>query len=146
MSFSLHWIASWAISVFGVVLFIKSCNAWQLIYLVMYLRAGYWFATYQLNEEIKALCRKLVDQNYPLYEKLAVCRKAPLNIVSIWNSALFAFIGYANYYFQQRGVRNSLSIVNDISIMLQAPQFLIVVFCVIESFVLSIVYVITFGK
>ncbi|EAT34475.1 AAEL013288-PB [Aedes aegypti] len=151
---SLHWIASWAITITGIVLIFKPFDdlvPCHLFYLIVYLRVGYWFGAYKLNEAIKDSCRKLVHENYELYESLTIYRKAPLQIVSFWNTALFAVLGYAKSLFVQNGTATLKGpcqhpFDNDLLDALRSPQMVIVIFCAIESLVLSCFYMIAFSK
>ncbi|KXJ82778.1 hypothetical protein RP20_CCG011211 [Aedes albopictus] len=150
----LHCIASWAISITGIILIFKPFSensSCYMFYLLIYLRAGYWFGTYKLNEEMKVPCRKLIDENYELYEGLTTYRKAPLLIVSLWNTALFVVIGYAKNFFDQTGLGNSAGSCKqpfdiDLFSSLQTPQTVIVIFCVTESLVLSCFYAVAVAR
>lgn len=136
----------------GVVMILKPLSAdspCQLFYVLVYLRAGFWFGTYMLNEKIKDPCRKLIDNNYLLYRNMTSYRKAPLQIVSFWNTALIAVNGYAKDFFEQNGMESSGNcqpIDHDLVKALNSPQLMIVIFCGIESIALSCFYVVAMGK
>lgn len=146
--FSLHWLASLAIFTFGVVLLFKPLCADDPclgFYLLVYLRAGFWFGTYILSEKLKAPCRLLIAKHYPLYCKMTTYRKAPLQIVSFWNTTLIAVNAYARHLLEKSEMESSgkckLMIDSDLMDALAAPQLVIVIFCGIESVALSCFYV-----
>lgn len=146
--FSLHWFVSGAIFLTGLILTLappSQDHACHLYFIIVYLRAAYWIATYIQHERIKPACQKLINQNYNLYLDMSCYRKAPLQIVSIWNIVLLAVQNYAQSLFLARehganicGLNDSVDNFHSFKI---SPQMFIVIFCGLETFTLGCFYI-----
>nr|XP_019533795.2 uncharacterized protein LOC109405219 [Aedes albopictus] len=146
--FSLHWFVSGAISCVGLALTLAPPSpehACHLYFIIVYLRAAYWIATYIQHEQIKPACQRLINQNYNLYLDMSCYRKAPLQIVSIWNIVLLAVQNYTRSLFLVRqhgadlcgGVNGD----NDFHSLQISPQMFIVIFCALETITLGCFYI-----
>lgn len=114
------------------------------------MRAVYWVATYILHEQIKPACQKLINQNYHLYLDMSCYRKAPLQIVSIWNIVLLAVQNYTQSLFLARQHGANICGVTEhdhkLSWMQISPQMFIVIFCGLETFTLGCFYIPAISK
>lgn len=146
--FSLHWLVSGAIFFIGLALTLappSPDHACHLYFIIVYMRAVYWVATYILHEQIKPACQKLINQNYNLYLDMSCYRKAPLQIVSIWNIVLLAVQNYTQSLFLARQHGANICGVTEhdpkLSWMQISPQMFIVIFCGLETFTLGCFYI-----
>ncbi|XP_062554600.1 uncharacterized protein LOC134219747 [Armigeres subalbatus] len=145
--FSLHWFVSGAIFFIGLFITLglpRQDHACHMYFIIMYLRTIYWIATYILHERIKPACQKLVNQNYSLYLDMSCYRKAPLQIVSIWNIVLLALQNFIHTLFLagKHGTDICDAIDDDDYDEIEiSPQIFIVIFCGLETTILSFFYI-----
>lgn len=143
--FSLHWFVSGAIffiGLFATLTLRRQDHACNVYFIIAYLRFAYWIATYIQHEKIKPACQKLVNQNYSLYLDMSCYRKAPLQIVSIWNITLLALQSFVHSLFVAREHGTDLCYAIDDEDEIQiSPQMFIVTFCGLETIILSCFYI-----
>lgn len=144
--FSIHWFASAASFFIGLVLTLappSQDHACHLYFIMVYYRAGYWIATYIQHEQIKPACQRLINQNYNLYRDMTCYRKAPLQIVSIWNMVLLAVQSYVQTMFMAHEHGPNICAVIDFDddrFPTISPQLFIVIFCGLETITLGCFY------
>ncbi|XP_055636289.1 uncharacterized protein LOC129775502 [Toxorhynchites rutilus septentrionalis] len=147
---SFHWLTSVAILVGGIFWLVTAPSndgegsPCQLYFVMVYIRMVFWFLTYVQHELIKPPCQKLINQNYNLYLDMTCYRKAPLQIVSLWNMVLIAVQGYVRSLFKMH--EHGASICSgvgfeEITKLEISPQMFIVLFCGLETMTLACFYI-----
>ncbi|EDV42110.1 uncharacterized protein Dana_GF17177 [Drosophila ananassae] len=101
-AFSLHLLISTAISIIGIVLAAsypaeKRCDAY---FIMLYLRATFWVITYLFDHFVKIQHNNLRMNGYHDFHRETNMQKGiPLQLVSLWNSALLAVQALIHHYY-----------------------------------------------
>ncbi|XP_055585737.1 uncharacterized protein LOC129738543 [Uranotaenia lowii] len=153
VSFSIHWILSGAVTIVGLVFILwppqsTGDSLCHLYFAIVYWRMVFWIGTYAQHELIKPPCQRLINQNFCLYRDMTCYRKAPLQIVSIWNTMLIGVQLYTHSLFAVSDRNQSIcahvgpdTVVGAIWDHKITPQLFIVLFCLLETLALSCFYV-----
>ncbi|XP_053669870.1 uncharacterized protein LOC128720235 [Anopheles nili] len=153
--YSAHFFLATAIVIAGII---ASSLSWphpeddasSLYFIIIYLRIGYWLVTYVMHERSKKEFGRLVEPDFDHYRSLAVYRKAPLQIATLWNVILITVQNQVRYLFphSNRNVPDSAGAgVSERPPSEGAlnpaitPQVFVIVVCALELLVLACFYV-----
>ncbi|ETN61775.1 hypothetical protein AND_006560 [Anopheles darlingi] len=102
--FSVQLLLAIAIVLIGLVALISGWtlpgdHASALYFIIIYLRVGYWLVTYVIHERCKHEFARLLEPDFDRYRSLSVYRKAPLQIVTLWNVILLTVQNQVRFLF-----------------------------------------------
>ncbi|XP_040151625.1 uncharacterized protein LOC120893668 [Anopheles arabiensis] len=110
----------------------------SVYFLIIYLRIVYWLVTYVIHERNKAEFVRLAEPDFDHYRALAVYRKAPLQIATLWNVILLTVQNQVRYLFPYERPDHGAGGALNPAI---TPQVFVVVVCALELLVLLCFYV-----
>ncbi|XP_035897070.1 uncharacterized protein LOC118505422 [Anopheles stephensi] len=119
-------------------------DASSVYFIIIYLRICYWLATYAIHERSKGEFVRLAEPDFDHYRSLAVYRKAPLQIATLWNVILLTVQNQVRYLFpyahQNAGERAAAGDGGALNPAI-TPQVFVLVVCALELLVLLCFYV-----
>ncbi|XP_050072243.1 uncharacterized protein LOC126560124 [Anopheles maculipalpis] len=148
--FSIHLFFAIVIVVIGTI---GSTLSWpnterddasSVYFIIIYLRIAYWLVTYVIHERNKREFVRLAEPDFDHYRTLAVYRKAPLQIATLWNVILLTVQNQVRYLFPyDHQAANGVDGTPTVGALNPAitPQVFVIVVCALELLVLLCFYV-----